>query len=56
MTKRERETRFNELTSTHSVRSMAELVIQLEEHCEKKDREVAKLRSKIQSLESGERR
>ena len=52
MTKRERKERFNELVTSYSVRSMADVVIQLEEHCEKKDREMSKLRAKIRELES----
>lgn len=49
MTKKEREERFDELTRTYSVRSMADLVIQLEEHCEKRDREIYKLKAKLQA-------
>lgn len=44
VTRREREERFRELTSAHSARSLAFLVIQLEEHCERSDRKAATLR------------
>jgi hypothetical protein len=46
MTKAERLERFNELTRTYGVRELADLVIELEEHCEKQDSEMAKLRAK----------
>ena len=55
MTKRERKERFNELVTSYSVRSMADVVIQLEEHCEKKGREMSKLaalRARVMKLEA----
>lgn len=52
MTEQERLERFNELTRTYGVRELADLVIQLEEHCEKADAEKAKLRAKLKARDS----
>ena len=52
MTKQERLERFNELTRTYGVRELADMVIQLEEHCEKADAEKAKLRAKLEARAS----